>query len=47
MKKLQVSWEENGNYFIDFLEINKDCTPDQANQLIEMGIAKIIEDKKE
>lgn len=40
--KIEVTWEEKGLIFIDVLEVGKTCTQEQANALLEKGIAKII-----
>ena len=44
--KIQVETKEKDKILLFILEIGKDCTPEQAQQLIDKGIATIIEEVK-
>lgn len=46
MKRLIISFEEDGNYYLDSAEIPKDISIEQAEKLIEMGIAYYDREKK-
>jgi hypothetical protein len=43
LKLLQISFKENGKLIVDKAIIGEDITEEQAQGLIGMGIAKIIE----
>jgi len=43
LKVLQISFKEEGKIFVDSAIIGEDITQKQAQGLIDMGIAKIIE----
>lgn len=47
MKLLQISFKENGKIIVDKAIIGEDITKEQAQGLIDMGFAKIIEVEEE
>lgn len=47
MVRIIISFEENGNFYLDSAEITNDISMEVAEKLIEMGIAYFEDENKE
>lgn len=43
MRTIEIKFEEDGKIFFDSAIIGKDITEEQAQELVEKGVGKIIE----